>query len=232
MVQATKATSTTRRRFLAAAPAALAIGATSAAAASTGVTPELAKMIEEWKVARAEYLRLVEIDNAAVALHHSTAPEIPERIMAWPSKYADGSERFPKEYDGHLRSYDRPYRPGSGLHRCTLRPSWWRLKVETAPWHQPTHWLYENIGIAEAFEAADAASYAVAGCEVATAKMEAAMEAVDALECSFEDFEAQSFADIAAMASVFEVFSNQHIHDWAFGSLLDNVKRVADRAGV
>lgn len=232
MSKAIRGSSITRRGILAAAPAALMTASVPAQAASQGVTPKLAKMIEEWKIARAEYLRLVEIDNAAVALHHSTAPEIPERIIAWPNSYADGIDRMPKEYGGHLRHCDRPCSPGSVL-KYTLRPSWWRLQVETARWHQPTHWLAENIGIADAFEAADAASFAAAGCEVTNANMETAMLAVDGLECGFEDFEAQSFADVAAMARVLEVIvSDQQIHQWALGSLLDNVKRVADRLEV
>lgn len=230
MSKATNALTPSRRQLLAGVPAAAVVGVTPAAARASSVTPELAKKIEEWKIARSEYLRLVEIDSAATALHHSTAPEIAERIIAWPNHYADGIDRMPKEYHGHLRHCDRPCSPGSVL-KYTLRPSYWRMRLARPHNFQRTAEWTENIAKAEAFEAADAASYAEAGCAAANANMEAAADAVNVLEREIEEFEAQSFADLAAIAraSAVIVKAGEAIHQETWDGLIRNILAVADR---
>ena len=232
MVQATKATSTTCRRFLAAAPAALAIGATTAAAASQGVTPDLAKMIEEWKVADAEFKRLNAIDDAARDHYCRIAPEIPDRILA--ETQGEAFPHYPHAYDGHLRYVCRRISGPSPI-PAVLKSSWWRKEV--GDWKrgdiQPT-WLMENIRIAEEFEAGDVAAYEKAGCALANDNMEAAGNLSDELEREVEQFAARSWADVVAIARVSKNVNDRdrdHVFRESWDDLIANILAVAEKQG-
>ena len=98
MVQATKATSTTRRRFLAAAPAALAIGATTVAAArASDVSPELSALVEKHRALEAEKARLDALYDAAEKRMKAIWPKHPDelKLMKW-------SKTMDRRYYRHL----------------------------------------------------------------------------------------------------------------------------------
>lgn len=86
MVQATKATSITRRGILAAAPAALVAGTIPAVARASDVSPELLSLVEKHRALEAEKARLEALYDAAEKRMKAIWPKHPDELelMKWP----------------------------------------------------------------------------------------------------------------------------------------------------
>lgn len=240
MSKASNGHSGSRRQFLAAAPAALVAGSIPATAAPR-VTPELADLIAQRKVAREEYLRLKAIDSAATETYYRTAPEIPERITASKITYichirgGNGDDDyltrdFVEEQKEHLLHVHR----GKGASADILKSSWWRLQLSRPDISQCTDTWIENIRIADEFETADAAAQTAAGFRSTDDDAYgAAIDLVNDLDRAIEEFDAQSFADIVAIARVSKVIAEeQEIFQESWDDLLRNILSVAERKGV
>lgn len=191
-------------------------------------------------MAREEYLRLKAADDAITATYYRTAPEIPERITASKITYichprgGNGdddylSKEYPEEQKEHLLHVLR----GRGASADILKPSWWRLQLSRPHNFQCTATWTENIRIADEFEAADAAAQTAAGYGSIDDAYGAAVDLVNELDRAIEEFDAQSFADIVAIARVSKVIAEeQEIFQESWDDLIANIFHVAERMGV